>query len=68
VIRKVHGDVGLAQEVEECLLFLLVVQLSAKSRTVKKSNLVLYESAYDLVQIGWPSDFVYDKKIERLHV
>jgi hypothetical protein len=21
-----------------------------------------------LVLIGWPSDFVYDKKIERLHV
>jgi hypothetical protein len=37
-----------------------------------RGRLNVYESAYespnDLLQIGWPYDFVYDMKIERLHV
>jgi hypothetical protein len=31
-------------------------------------NEFAYESSYDLLQIVWPYDFVYDTKIERLDV
>jgi hypothetical protein len=46
--------------------------LDSTSFAPAKNNESAYESAYDLVhdlvQIRWPSDFVYDKKIEGLHV